>query len=169
MMNAYIVKSDSLAETQKLGQALGTLLPAGMVVALIGDLGAGKTTFTQGIAQGMGVSVPVTSPTFTLVNEYDAANGLRLLHIDSYRLGESPEEVEGEAATFGFADMIEAEDVVVVIEWADRLAALLPPDYLAVELQYVAGSATARTLQLRAHGPSSNTLLALFTQNLLNE
>ncbi|HZT42027.1 MAG TPA: tRNA (adenosine(37)-N6)-threonylcarbamoyltransferase complex ATPase subunit type 1 TsaE [Chthonomonadaceae bacterium] len=115
------------AETRRWGEALGARLQGGQVVALIGDLGAGKTTLTQAIARGMGVTAPVTSPTFTLVHEY--AGRIPLFHFDAYRL-ERPEEM----ADLGFDEYLEREGVVVV-EWADRVEPLLPAERLTLTLE----------------------------------
>ncbi len=104
----------------------------GQVIALCGDLGAGKTTLVQGIAAGMGVHARVTSPTFVLVNEYAAASGRRLVHIDAYRLAEGA--TLADAATLGLADLLDEAGMdgvnVVAVEWADRMATLLPADLL---------------------------------------
>ncbi len=114
-------------DTLALGRALGKLLRAGDVIALIGDLGAGKTTLTQGIAQGMGITERVTSPTFTLVQEYGQETPL--FHFDPYRL-ERPEDV----SDFGFEEYLERGGIVVV-EWADKIAALLPDERLTLTLE----------------------------------
>ena len=109
-------------ETIRLGKIIGELLRPGDVVALIGDLGAGKTTLAKGIAAGAGVEdeSEVTSPTFVLVNEYFAGTlGLELYHIDAYRLN-SPAEFE----QLGFDDLCRP-DSVVLIEWADRVESVL--------------------------------------------
>jgi tRNA threonylcarbamoyladenosine biosynthesis protein TsaE len=114
-------------ETQLAGKALGSLLSAGDVVALIGDLGTGKTTFTQGIAQGLGVVTPVNSPTFNLVQEHRGR--LPLFHCDPYRLS-SPDDL----IDFGFEEYFERGGVVVV-EWADKIESLLPADCLTLTLE----------------------------------
>lgn len=108
-------------QTEKLGEALGKLLKAGDFLALAGDLGAGKTAFTRGIARGLGIHEDITSPTFTIINQYEAP--VPLAHMDAYRL-KTPEELENA----GFYDYM--EDFVVVLEWADRVEELLPGDVL---------------------------------------
>jgi tRNA threonylcarbamoyladenosine biosynthesis protein TsaE len=145
------------AETQRWGEALGAQLQAGQVVALVGDLGAGKTTLTQAIARGLGVTMPVTSPTFTLVHEY--AGRIPLFHFDAYRL-ERPEEM----ADLGFDEYLEREGVIV-IEWADRVAPLLPAERLTLTLEITGapseleGENVPRKLVAEAAGPSYATLL----------
>ena len=115
-------------ETRAFGAAhWGVLLKAGDVIALVGDLGMGKTTLAQGVAQGMGIADSVTSPTFTLVQEYGRT--LPLFHFDPYRL-EQPEAMYD----LGFEEYLERGGVVLV-EWADRIAALLPPERLTVTMQ----------------------------------
>ena len=103
----------SLAETQRLGEALAPHLRPGQVVALRGGLGAGKTAFTQGLARGMGVTGPVTSPTYTIVNEY-AGRQMPLLHFDLYRL-----QGEEELLDIGWADYLDRGGVCVV-EWSEN-------------------------------------------------
>lgn len=115
-----------LAETQRWGNALGDFLAAGDVIALVGDLGAGKTTLTQFIAKGMGIATPVTSPTFALAQEYDGP--VPLFHFDPYRL-DSPEAF----ADIGFEEYFERGGVIVV-EWADKIAMLLPEERLTLTL-----------------------------------
>ncbi len=111
--------SHSPAETFAYGRSLGETLRAGDVVALDGELGAGKTHFVKGIAAGLGCAGDVTSPTFTLVHEY-AGGRLPLFHFDFYRL-----ESEDETLRIGLDDYL-GEGGVVVIEWAGKFPALLP-------------------------------------------
>ena len=109
------------------GKTLATLLKGGEVIALEGDLGAGKTTLTQGIAQGLGIKEWITSPTFTLLETYMSGR-LPLCHIDAYRV----EDVE-HLQMVGFDDALDGTTVVVV-EWAERILALLPPDYTKITI-----------------------------------
>ncbi|MBF2083664.1 tRNA (adenosine(37)-N6)-threonylcarbamoyltransferase complex ATPase subunit type 1 TsaE [Thermoleptolyngbya sp. C42_A2020_037] len=118
------------AATQRLGEFLGRSLPAGSILLLEGDLGAGKTTLVQGIGLGLGISDPIVSPTFTLVNEY-AEGRIPLYHMDLYRL----EPAETEAL---YLDQYwEGQDLplgIVAIEWADRLM-VAPSPHLHLSLQ----------------------------------
>lgn len=114
--------SRSVAETHAFAADLLSDLGAGGVLALHGDLGAGKTCFVQGLARALGVTEPVTSPTFTLVNEY--ACEPPLYHIDLYRVG-SPEEALG----FGLDEYMHGRGIVA-IEWAERAGDLIPDDAL---------------------------------------
>ncbi|MCB0064374.1 MAG: tRNA (adenosine(37)-N6)-threonylcarbamoyltransferase complex ATPase subunit type 1 TsaE, partial [Caldilineaceae bacterium] len=94
-------QTSSVSETHALGQQIGSQLQPGMILALSGNLGAGKTALTQGIAVGLGITATVTSPTFIFVNEYVTPTGYTLIHIDSYRLGDEPDSVALEAFTLG--------------------------------------------------------------------
>jgi tRNA threonylcarbamoyladenosine biosynthesis protein TsaE len=153
------ISTQSAEETRALGRQLGRLLRGGDVIALQGELGAGKTTFTQGIARGLGVDAFVRSPTFTLVNEYDLPGDGVLFHIDGYRLGETMSEAMIEADTFGMEQMLEDDESIAVIEWADRIADLLPSDFLDVQLAYVEQMEAGRTLTLCARGPRGEEIL----------
>ena len=120
------VVSRSAEETQALGERLGSRLGRGDVVACIGPLGAGKTCFLQGLARGLGVTAPVTSPTFVLVNEYRGR--LPVYHVDAYRTGTLSELVD-----VGLEEMLHGEGVTIV-EWADKLLPLLPPRTITVSI-----------------------------------
>ena len=106
--------SHSPAETEALGEKLGRAAERGLVLALSGDLGAGKTQFVKGLARGLGISARVHSPTFTLVNEYGGGR-LKLFHLDLYRL-ETPAQI----LSAGIGEFL-SPDGVAVIEWAERL------------------------------------------------
>ena len=145
------VVTDSAAATQAAGQALAAAVQPGQIIALRGNLGAGKTTFVQGLARGLGVSGRVSSPTFVLVNEYTGASGVRLAHVDTYRLGVAAlDEAEG----MGIEELLEDAGTVVAIEWADRVLELLPEDILMVELEYGLGE-DQRFIRISALGPHS--------------
>ncbi len=155
----------SLDETHEFGSRLGSFLVPAVVVALSGDLGAGKTSLTQGIAIGLGIDERVTSPTFTLVNEYDAGRSMRLIHMDSYRLGNSDDEALTEAETFGIEEILdeaalaEKKGAVVVIEWAERLEDVLPSDCLRITLIHDLNDVDTRRIQIVATGPQSCDIL----------
>ena len=159
--HSFHIITRSAAATQALGQLLGESLLPGQIVALSGDLGAGKTTFTQGIGRGLGVRERITSPTFTLVNEYVGRDGVALIHTDSYRLGEMADpEMDGEsasreAATFGMEEILDRPDAEIVIEWAERLRSLLPDDYLEVRLAHLADDEESRAIAFLPHGPKA--------------
>jgi len=127
------------------GRELGARLGPGDVVALIGELGAGKTTLAKAIAEGLGVTEPVTSPTFILACEYRSGR-LPFYHLDVYRLGE-PEEKE--LAELGFEEFIYGNGVTV-IEWADRIEGLLPENMIWITLDYTDDPDT-RLLEVRAN------------------
>ena len=127
----YVV-SGSEAKTESLGERLGTALTPGKVVALFGDLGAGKTVFVRGIARGMGITGRVTSPTFTIVNEYFGK--IPLFHFDMYRLASS-DELYG----IGWDDYL-ARDGVCVIEWSERVEDALPAAAIRVTLARISES-----------------------------
>ena len=102
-------------ETEKIGAALGSVLSAGTVVAYLGDLGAGKTAFTRGLARGLGISDPVTSPTYTIVNEY-LGGRMPLFHFDMYRLHSSDDLWD-----IGWEDYLERGGICAV-EWSENVA-----------------------------------------------
>ncbi len=119
--------SSSEKETVSIGEGLSRLLKPGDIVALVGDLGSGKTYFTKGIAMGFGISPDiVTSPSFTLVNEYEGK--IKLFHIDAYRL-------EKEDFLLTGLDEYFYEDGITVMEWADKWPELLPEDTIWVEFE----------------------------------
>jgi tRNA threonylcarbamoyladenosine biosynthesis protein TsaE len=107
--------SHSPAETESLGESWGRAAERGLVIALSGELGAGKTRLVKGIARGLGITARVHSPTFTLVNEYDGGR-LRLFHLDLYRL-----ETHGQIVAAGLEEFL-PPDGVAVIEWAEKMS-----------------------------------------------
>ena len=121
----------SVEETIALGERLAASLPPGTVVALSGDLGAGKTALTKGIARGLGVEDTITSPTFTLVNEHAARDGRRLYHVDLYRLDRPQQAVE-----IGIEEEL-APDGWTIIEWAEKLGDVLPADAARIHIEIV--------------------------------
>lgn len=143
--------SRAVETTHQLGAALGRVLRAGDVIALQGDLGAGKTNFVQGIAQGLGITEDVNSPTFILANEYPRGR-LPLYHVDAYRVEDAQE-----AVGFGLQDYLDG-DGVTVIEWAERVREALPSDRLWIELDYVGEN--ERALTIAAQGERAAELFA---------
>lgn len=118
--------SHSPEETEHIGEMLGKRLSGGTVLALRGGLGMGKTAFTRGLARGLGYTGRVTSPTFTIVNEYDGATPL--FHFDMYRL-----DGEDDLFDIGWDDYL-ARGGVCAVEWSERIDSALPPDTLTVSI-----------------------------------
>ncbi len=144
-----VLRSDSAARTRQLGEVLGALLQPGDLLLLTGDLGAGKTTLTQGIGAGLGVREVINSPTFTILKEYEGR--LPLYHFDLYRI-ESPEEVYA----LGFDEYFQA-DGGSVVEWAERgeptePGARAPWPESALRVTLIASSPESRVLRLSATG-----------------
>jgi tRNA threonylcarbamoyladenosine biosynthesis protein TsaE len=144
----------SAADMQRLAARLGQSLAIGDVVALTGPLGAGKTTFVQGLAEGMGVPAErrVTSPTFALVNEHPGR--IPLVHVDFYRIV-SPAELP----ELGIEEAY--DQAATAIEWAERFPDWLPADTLAVTIEVQDGG---RTLEVRSHGPRSQRMLSVLAR-----
>ncbi len=146
--------SHSLEQTRRIGARLAALLRPGDLILLEGDFGAGKTSFTQGIARGLGVgSDYITSPTFTLINEYEDGR-LPIYHVDLYRL-EDPDQVRD----LGLLDYIEG-DGVTVVEWPERAKGLLPDHFLKIILTDLTD--TKRALRFHAEGSRYVELAAEF-------
>ena len=188
--------SSSPLETRKIGALLGQSIigkrekashpSQSVVIGLMGELGAGKTTFTQGLARGLGIQARITSPTFTLINQYTTpTEDVRLFHVDSYRLVAEPaagragrdESLANQVYGLGMDELFDAVEEestphIVVIEWADRLVDLLPDDRLMIRFgsradrqTQVAREVTGdrdseRMLSFCATGPHSGALLA---------
>jgi tRNA threonylcarbamoyladenosine biosynthesis protein TsaE len=149
--------SSSVDQTVRLGVRLGELLQPGDLICLSGDLGAGKTVLARGVGRGWGTAVRVTSPTYTLINEYPRARDGRVLyHVDCYRLT-GPADV----ATVGLEELFD-EPTAVMIEWPERIQPLLPADCLKIELSYV--NETRRSLRFTPGGPRSKALLKAFSR-----
>ena len=122
-----VIKVNNLEETIALGNRLGLLLQPNMLLTLSGDLGAGKTAFTKGIGQGLGITKVVNSPTFTILKQYQGR--LNLSHFDAYRL-------EGQDDDLGFEEIFDSDDVCVV-EWANFIEDILPVDRLTIEIKKI--------------------------------
>ncbi len=156
----YSVITSSPEQTWRMGELLGALLGPGDIVCLYGDLGAGKTSLSYGIALGLEVKEQyITSPTFTFVNEYEGR--LPFYHIDLYRL-KDPEELEN----IGFEEYLDS-DGVTVIEWAERAEDELPKERLSVYLNYV--NENSREIGFLPEGERYQKLLDALQQGLGQE
>lgn len=133
-------------ETRALGGAVATLVAVGDVVVLVGDLGAGKTAFVQGFAASLGVTAPVTSPTFTLANRYEGR--LVVNHLDVYRF-DCPEEV----SDLALPELL--DDGVTLVEWGDTIASALPSEHLSVAIRF-GDRDDDRSFELRGQGETWN-------------
>lgn len=119
------IMSQSASETEELGRKVGARLHGGEVIELVSDLGGGKTTFTRGLASGLGASDPVASPTFTISREYGGGR-LRIYHFDFYRLSEAGIVADE------LAELVGDPEGVVVVEWANVVESVLPEDRLTI-------------------------------------
>lgn len=149
--------SHSLEQTHRMGAALGRKLRPGDVLLLSGGLGAGKTSFIQGLARGLEVQGDVTSPTFTLVNEYQGKAGgepVTLYHIDLYRLSGDADEL----LAIGWEEYLDDPQGICAIEWPQHAAGLLPDTWLLIEIDPIAE--TKRRIRLQANGPRYRELVA---------
>ncbi len=150
--------SNSVEQTVRLGIRLGELLQPHDLLCLSGELGAGKTALCRGIGRGWGTTLRVTSPTFTIVNEYPRSKDGRILyHVDCYRLAS-----EADAETVALEDILDGEGAVVM-EWPERIQSFLPTDSLWISLTYL--SDTRRTLRFEASGERAADLLKQFKKS----
>lgn len=142
--------SRSPEQTRRVGMRLGALLRPGDVICLQGDLGAGKTTFVQGLAQGWGTLDAVSSPTFIIVNMYRRADGAQLHHMDAYRLDSLPE-----------AEELDLESMLargpLLVEWAERIRNLIPANHIWLEMEYLAEE--HRKMRFKSQGKRYDSLL----------
>ena len=146
ILDAYSFEfiSRSAEQTRRIGIRLGTYLQPMDVICLSGELGAGKTTLVQGIAQGWGSLDPVTSPTFVLINNYRKAGGFQMNHFDAYRIQNARE-----AEDLDLVGMI--SDGPFLVEWAERVKSALPDEHLWINMQYL--EEEQRALVFIPHGP----------------
>lgn len=142
-----IVKTNKPEETKELGKLLGLLAKENMVFTLTGDLGAGKTTLTQGIAKGLNIEKTVSSPTFTILKIYHGR--MDLYHFDAYRL-------EGLHQDLGFEEMIDG-DGLTVIEWPMYIQDMIGEEFLEIEIKFV--EEEVREFVLKANGKAYEELL----------
>ena len=151
-VDRYVISSDSPSATFNLGKRLGKRLGQGNILALIGELGSGKTLFTKGVCAGL--SVPerqISSPSYVLVNEYQGK--LPIFHMDLYRL-----EGLGDKFEIGILDYLgRAEAGVMVVEWAEKVLSLLPAEYIKVQINVLA--ARKRQVILNGFGERSGSLI----------
>lgn len=123
-----IIETNSAGETFSLGKKIGEQALPGQIYTLVGDLGVGKTVFTQGIAAGLGIEEPISSPTFTIIQEYESGR-LPFYHFDVYRIGDIEEMEE-----IGYDDYFFGEGVTM-IEWANLIEELLPDSIISVKIE----------------------------------
>lgn len=142
---------------KQLGEAIGRSVSGGEVLELVGDIGAGKTTLTKGIAQVLGINEPVQSPTFTISRVYDSPKGLRLAHYDFYRLSEAG--IMGDEIREAMDD-----DSVVVVEWAGAVDDNLPKDRLVVKITTIREE--ERLVEFHLGGKKSAELWQKIKENL---
>lgn len=162
VLDAHILDfvSHSEVQTRRVGLRLGRLLQPGDVLVLIGEFGAGKTTFIQGLAEGLGVEGLVTSPSFTLIWEHRADEehgGVPFYHIDLYRI-ESPEEAWGLALEDYFYD-----EGICALEWGDRVPEVMPEEHLRIQLSFL--SETKRVVRMEPLGARYVALLEELKQS----
>ena len=151
-MNFFV---NSIEETTKLGLELGKLVNSGDIICLTGDLGTGKTHITKGIAKGLGINEIITSPTFTIVNEYDSGR-LKLNHFDVYRVSD-PDEIYA----IGFDDYI-FSDSVSIIEWANYIEEILPKEFLHINISKdLAKGENYRKISITPYGDKYNYIKEL--------
>jgi tRNA threonylcarbamoyladenosine biosynthesis protein TsaE len=149
--------SRSPDQTRRIGMRLGGALQAGDVICLQGDLGAGKTTFVQGVALGWGSLDAVSSPTFILVNVYRRGDEARLFHMDAYRLDSTPEAEELDLDAM-------LNEGTLLIEWPERIDGLVPGERLWIQFEYV--DEEEREMKFKAIGKRYDDLLEVIRQGV---
>ena len=141
MISKKIITTSSI-ETKDFAKDLAKETPVGTIVALIGDLGSGKTTFAQGFAEGLDIYETIVSPTFKLVSEYEGEK-CKLIHVDTYRL----DSIEDFLNICG-EDIIRTPGAIILIEWADKIIDILPPDTVQIHFQRVSKIENERELTI---------------------
>lgn len=139
MDNSHSYTTDSADETQALAQNLATDLVSQKLICLYGDLGSGKTTFTQGLLRSWGVTGRILSPTYTLMREYTLNIDKKLFHFDVYR-------TNAEDETLAFTDILKNSQAIILVEWADRIKALLPSH--RVDIFFTHNQADSHTIRI---------------------
>lgn len=152
---SVIIEVKSENEMKRLGEKLGALLRGGEVLELVGDVGAGKTTLTKGLAKGLAIDEDVQSPSFTISRVYDAREGLQLAHYDFYRLGNAGIMADE------LHETLHDSQVVTVVEWAGIVDGVLPVDRVSVRI--TSPTETDRHVELVAGGKKSNEFLEKLT------
>ncbi len=129
-----IITTKNTEETAKIGEILAREMKTGQVICLQGDLGGGKTTFTKGFAKGLGIKQNITSPTFVLMKEYlvNTQNIYKFYHLDCYRIKDSKDVAE-----LGLTDIMNNLNNIVIIEWAEKIADILPKNCLHIQFEFV--------------------------------
>ena len=150
--------SRSPEQTRRIGMRLGGELKTGDVICLQGDLGAGKTTFVQGVAQGWGSMDSVSSPTFILVNEYRRNDHGQLFHMDAYRLDSTPEAEELDLDSM-------LADGALLIEWPERMDGIIPEENLWIRFEYVDDE--EREMKFKAYGKRYDELLEIIRRGVV--
>ena len=138
-MNMETIITKSSKETQELGRKLAGKMQGGEVVCLFGELGSGKTTFTQGFLKALGAKGPYTSPTFLIMKQYKLKDET-IYHIDAYRVGEK------DVANLGWEEIIADKKNVVIVEWAERIKSIVPKNALWIKFEWVSGEERKITL-----------------------
>jgi tRNA threonylcarbamoyladenosine biosynthesis protein TsaE len=151
-----VIQTKSASETIRIGRSIGGRLLPGDVVALVGELGAGKTQFIKGLAAGAGIGNPtyISSPSFTLINEYPGK--VTFYHIDLFRLGK-----EEEAEELGLEDYFQGEGITA-IEWAEKIPSLLPKELLLIRIAYTGRN--TRRLEVSGKGDRYHKLVEEFSK-----
>jgi tRNA threonylcarbamoyladenosine biosynthesis protein TsaE len=127
--------SRSESDTEEFATRIARHLPLGTVIALHGDLGAGKTVFTRGFARGLGITEPVSSPTYTIIQEYRLPDKGWLFHLDLYRIDDFRA-----ALAFGVEEYLDDPEAYVLAEWPERIAEIMPPGVLRVKIEHISDS-----------------------------
>ena len=135
----FITSSEE--ETENIGKSLAMSLSKGDAVLLRGNLGAGKTVFSRGFARGLGITEPVSSPTYTIVQEYELPDGGRLYHLDLYRISGV-----NAALAFGVDEFLDDPHGISLIEWPDRIDGILPENAICVEIEHLSDSERRLTI-----------------------
>lgn len=139
-----VISTGSREESEQFGEALARALPPGSVVAMYGTLGAGKTVIARGFARGLGINEAVSSPTYTIVQEYDIPDSdRRFYHLDLYRIAD-----EQAALGFGVDEFLSDPDAWTLLEWPVRIAGILPPEVIKLHIEVIDENSRQITLEI---------------------